>query len=70
MIPRDVKHTPRVLTLPAAAAKSFISVAGIMCLQHLHRGTGLSLFYLCSARQFGWKQQAGFMVGRHVETQG
>lgn len=68
MILRDVKRTPVMLTLPAAAAKSFLPVAGTMCLQHLHKGTILSSFYLCSTRQFGWKQQAGFMVDRHVET--
>jgi len=58
-----------MLTLPAAAAKSFVSVAGTVCLQHLQKGTSLALFYLCSARQLRWKQQAGFVVGGHVETQ-
>lgn len=69
MILRDVKRTPLMLTLPAAAAKSFMSAAGTVSLQHLHKGTSLSLFYLCSTRQLRWKQQAGFMVGRRVETQ-
>lgn len=71
MILRDVKGTLLMLTLPAAAAaaKSSLSVAGTVCLQHLHKGTGLSLSYLCSMRRFMWKQQADFMVGRRVETQ-
>lgn len=62
-------HTARV-NASCSSTKSFMSAAGTSCLQHLHRGTGLSLFYLCSTRQFGWKEQAGFMIGRHVEIQG
>lgn len=69
MILRDVKCTPLMLTLPAAAAKSLTSVAMTMSLHHLHEGSSLLLFYLCSTRHSRWKQQAGFMEGRNVETQ-
>lgn len=63
MMLRDMKHTLLVLKFPAAAAKSFLSVAGTVSLQHLHKEASLLFFYLCSARRFRL-EAASWLHGR------